>query len=177
MKLRDYDFKLINRKWKDYYYDTIYETLTSTVAGRKSEPNILLIGNNTVESLKFFSDESLMTFFGEIFIGNQLGNCIGFIEKSSNFKSYFIDKNLNDWDSSERTKGEIIGLSFSDDKNFFIRKKEELSLNESLKLLSASITTSIIFSSYLLDELSKELSIGLYYDTEKYLNLIDEVDW
>lgn len=174
MELQGHDFQLINKDIKEQYYDPTLAFLRAGVIGRECEQHMALLGNVTVNSLKFLEDEKYNTSFREMFIMNHLGNCYGFIEKSDDLKSLFVDKSLNEWDKSEKELGEIIGMIIREDYKGVIRVKEDLGLKKSLELLSACMVTSLLWSGVCDSSFNTDLVVGLYYHTDEFLEQIKE---
>ena len=175
MEIQGYEFPLLDSEETRQYYDTSYQMLTAGVIGRKSKQNMALLGNETVSVFSYFEDEKYNTFYSQMMLLNHLGTCWGFVEKSDEVKSKFVDKSLNEWDISEDELGEIIAIIIKKDNPQVIRVKEELTLDESLKLLSACMATGLLWSSVCDNKLNTDLICGLYYETGEFLELIKDL--
>lgn len=175
MELQGHNFQLIDKDIKEQYYDPTLAMLRAEVVGRESEPNMALLGNNTVNTFRIFEDEKYNTFFAEMHVLNKLGNCYGFIEKSDAVKSKFVDNSLKEWESSESELGEIIAMIFKEDYKGVIRAKQELGVDKSLELLSACMVTSLLWSGVCDTSFNTELVCGLYYETDEFLEQIKEL--
>lgn len=170
MKVLDYEFPSIDKNTQ-HYYESILASLQAGVVGRDSEQNMLLIGENTVNACKHFEDEKYKTFFGTMmFIQSVNPNCVGFLEKSDAVIEALIKSGCEDIEGKNTENNEIIGLIiWSDEKAGTIRAKKELSLDDSLKLLTASFVTAFVLHEIHKTAFAPEVVVGLYYETEKTL--------
>lgn len=171
MELLGYNFPSIEGEIKNYYYDTIYAHLTAGVVGRESEQNMLLIGELTVDAFKYFEEEKYNTFFSEMIIPQSINsNCIGFVEKSKEVTETLEKIGFEDIEGKYTKNGEIIGIIISSkDEISSIRAKKELGLDDSLKLLTASIVTAFVLHEGYRTKFEPSVVAGLYYHTEESL--------
>jgi hypothetical protein len=170
MKILNHDFKSIDENTKEYY-DLILATLRAGVIGRNSEQNMLLIGERTVDACRYFEDEKYHTFFSTLnFVHSKNPQCVGIIEKSEEVKSALLKSGFKDIEGEYNDNNEIIGLIiFSEEKAGTIRAKKELSLDDSLKLLTASFVTAFVLHEIHQTVFSPEVVVALYYYTESAL--------
>ena len=170
MEVLGYEFPSIDENTKEYY-NSILAMLQAGVVGRKSKQNILLIGELTVNSCKYLGEEKYNTFFGTMnFIQSVNPNCVGFLEKSDATLSALSKAGFTDIEGEYTENNEIIGLIiFSEEKAGTIRAKKELSLEDSLKLLTASFVTAFVLHEINKTVFSPEVVIGLYYYPEETL--------
>ena len=177
MEVMGYDFKLLDSENTKDYYDFTYMWLTAGVIGRESEQNMALIGQPAVQLFSQFEDEKYDTSFSTMHIVNHLGGCIGFIERSDAVKKAFKNLSEDEWyHQHDSDDGEVIGLFVKDGSLACIRVKPGESLDDCLKLLSACIATSIVWSHVYDDELNVDLVNWLYYMTDEALEDIKDLN-
>ena len=171
MEVLNYDFISINEDTQQYY-DGILAILRAGVVGRESKQNMLLIGEKTVKACEYFEDEKYETFFGTMnCIPSVNPCCVGFLEKTEPVISAMEKSGFKDIEGKYTENNEIIGLIiFSEEKAGTIRAKKELSLEDSLKLLTASFVTAFVLHEIHKTPFAPEVVVALYYYTEETLN-------
>ena len=175
MEVLGYNFISIDENTQQYY-DNILAMLRAGVVGRDSKQNMLLIGEKTVNACEYFEDEKYETFFGSInFIPSKNPKCVGFLEKTEPVISALKKTGLRDIEGTHTENNEIIGLIiFSEEEAGTIRAKKELSLDDSLKLLTASFVTAFVLHEIHQTTFEPKVVVGLYYHTEKCLKELYE---
>jgi len=171
MELLGYNFPSIDGAVKEQYYDMIYATLTAGVIGRESAQNMLLIGELTVDAFEYFEEEKYNTFFSKMIIPQSINQqCVGIVEKSNEVTTTLEKVGFEDIEGEYTENDEIIGIIISSkDEIASIRAKNELGLNDSLKLLTASFVTAFVLHEINKTKFEPKVVAGLYYHTEEVL--------